>query len=50
MVDIIHIRIHVAGKEVSNPFEYCNIVTITIHKTPPGSCAGLIFSSRTCEN
>jgi len=49
MADIAHISGLVAGKEAANPFEYCDIVTTTTHKTLRGPRAGLIFFSRTCE-
>ena len=33
----------IAGQECNNPFDYCDIVTTTTHKTLRGPRAGLIF-------
>lgn len=46
MSDMAHIGGLVAGKEAANPFEYCNVVTTTTHKTLRGPRAGLIFFQR----
>eukprot|EP00842_Homolaphlyctis_polyrhiza_P006828 jgi/Hompol1/734/HPOL_000928-RA len=46
MADIAHISGLVAGKEAANPFEFCDIVTTTTHKTLRGPRAGLIFFQR----
>ncbi|KAH9268682.1 hypothetical protein BASA84_000114 [Batrachochytrium salamandrivorans] len=46
MCDIAHISGLVAAKEAANPFEYCDIVTTTTHKTLRGPRAGLIFFQR----
>jgi glycine hydroxymethyltransferase len=43
MADIAHIGGLVAGKEANNPFELCDVVTTTTHKTLRGPRAGLIF-------
>jgi len=43
MADIAHISGLVAAGEARNPFEYCDIVTTTTHKTLRGPRAGLIF-------
>jgi glycine hydroxymethyltransferase len=43
MADIAHISGLVAAGEANNPFEYCDIVTTTTHKTLRGPRAGLIF-------
>ncbi|PWN96935.1 glycine hydroxymethyltransferase [Tilletiopsis washingtonensis] len=43
MSDIAHISGLVAAKVQNNPFEYCDIVTTTTHKTLRGPRAGLIF-------
>ncbi|KAI3653020.1 hypothetical protein MP228_002445 [Amoeboaphelidium protococcarum] len=43
MCDMAHISGLVAGRAVANPFEYCDIVTTTTHKTLRGPRAGLIF-------
>ncbi|KAI9142087.1 serine hydroxymethyltransferase [Paraphysoderma sedebokerense] len=46
MADIAHISGLVATKEQNNPFEYCDIVTTTTHKTLRGPRAGIIFFRR----
>ncbi|KAI8813574.1 serine hydroxymethyltransferase [Cladochytrium replicatum] len=46
MADIAHISGLVAGKAAENPFEYCDVVTTTTHKTLRGPRAGLIFFRR----
>lgn len=43
MADIAHISGLVASKVQNNPFEYCDIVTTTTHKTLRGPRAGMIF-------
>jgi glycine hydroxymethyltransferase len=43
MCDIAHISGLVATAEAANPFEYCDVVTTTTHKTLRGPRAGLIF-------
>jgi len=43
MADIAHISGLVAGGKAANPFEYCDVVTTTTHKTLRGPRAGLIF-------
>ncbi|KAK9762454.1 glycine hydroxymethyltransferase shm1 [Basidiobolus ranarum] len=43
MCDMAHISGLVAAQEASNPFEYCDIVTTTTHKTLRGPRAGIIF-------
>lgn len=43
MADIAHISGLVAKQEAENPFEYCDVVTTTTHKTLRGPRAGLIF-------
>jgi glycine hydroxymethyltransferase len=43
MADIAHISGLVAGQEANNPFELCDVVTTTTHKTLRGPRAGLIF-------
>jgi len=43
MADIAHISGLVAAEEQANPFEYCDVVTTTTHKTLRGPRAGLIF-------
>ena len=46
MADIAHISGLVAAQEQRNPFEYCDLVTTTTHKTLRGPRAGLIFFRR----
>lgn len=43
MGDIAHLSGLVAAQELNDPFEYCDIVTTTTHKTLRGPRAGLIF-------
>jgi glycine hydroxymethyltransferase len=43
MADMAHISGLVAGQEAANPFEFCDVVTTTTHKTLRGPRAGLIF-------
>ncbi|KAM0676765.1 hypothetical protein BDAP_002677 [Binucleata daphniae] len=43
MADIAHISGFVATKKMNNPFEYCDIVTTTTHKTLRGPRGALIF-------
>lgn len=43
MGDMAHISGLVAAKQIPSPFEYCDIVTTTTHKTLRGPRAGLIF-------
>lgn len=43
MADISHIAGLIAAKEHNNPFEYCDIVTTTTHKSLRGPRSGLIF-------
>ena len=43
MCDMAHIAGLVAGKCLKSPFEYCDIVTSTTHKTLRGPRAGVIF-------
>lgn len=46
MADMAHISGLVAGKEAVNPFDFCDVVTTTTHKTLRGPRAGLIFFQR----
>ncbi|CAL1289463.1 unnamed protein product [Larinioides sclopetarius] len=43
MADMAHVSGLVAAKLAPNPFEYCDIVTTTTHKTLRGPRAGIIF-------
>tara|TARA_B110001450_G_C17662832_1_gene498098 strand:- start:2162 stop:3487 length:1326 start_codon:yes stop_codon:yes gene_type:complete len=43
MCDMAHISGLVAAEEFKNPFEYCDVVTSTTHKTLRGPRSGLIF-------
>ena len=44
MCDMAHISGLAATQEMNNPFEYCDIVTSTTHKTLRGPRSGMIFS------
>ncbi|XP_059454285.1 serine hydroxymethyltransferase 7 [Corylus avellana] len=46
MCDMAHISGLVAAKECANPFEYCDIVTSTTHKSLRGPRGGIIFYRR----
>ncbi|KAI8819194.1 serine hydroxymethyltransferase [Fimicolochytrium jonesii] len=46
MADIAHISGLVASSEAANPFDFCDVVTTTTHKTLRGPRAGLIFFQR----
>ncbi|KAI7905825.1 serine hydroxymethyltransferase [Cokeromyces recurvatus] len=46
MCDMAHISGLIAGNEALSPFEFCDIVTTTTHKTLRGPRAGLIFFRR----
>jgi glycine hydroxymethyltransferase len=43
MADMAHISGLVATQEAASPFEFCDVVTTTTHKTLRGPRAGLIF-------
>ncbi len=49
MADIAHISGFVATKEMRSPFDYCDIVTTTTHKSLRGPRAGIIFFKRELE-
>jgi len=46
LCDMAHISGIVAAQECNNPFEHCEVVTTTSHKTLRGPRAGLIFFRR----
>ncbi|KAJ3014480.1 Serine hydroxymethyltransferase 4 [Thoreauomyces humboldtii] len=46
LADIAHISGLVAAQEAADPFQYCDVVTTTTHKTLRGPRAGLIFFQR----
>lgn len=43
MADMAHVSGLVAGGVVNNPFDYCDIVTTTTHKSLRGPRSGVIF-------
>ena len=49
MADIAHISGFVATEEMNSPFEYCDIITTTTHKSLRGPRAGIIFFLREFE-
>ena len=49
-MDMAHISGLVATGEARNPFDYCDIVTTTTHKTLRGPRAGMIFYKKEYEN
>ena len=50
MADIAHTSGLVAAQELKDPFEYCDVVTTTTHKTLRGPRAGLIFFRKDLPN
>jgi len=48
--DMAHISGLVATGEHNNPFDYCDIVTTTTHKTLRGPRAGMVFYKKKYEN
>lgn len=46
MCDMAHFSGLVAAREISNPFDYCDIVTSTTHKTLRGPRSGIIFVNK----
>jgi len=50
MGDIAHISGLVVTQEANNPFEYCDIVTTTTHKTLRGPRSGMIFYKKEFES
>jgi glycine hydroxymethyltransferase len=49
MADIAHISGFVVTGEMNSPFEYCDIITTTTHKSLRGPRAGIIFFRREFE-
>ena len=43
LADMAHVSGLVTGEAVNNPFEYCDIVTTTTHKSLRGPRSGMIF-------
>lgn len=50
MCDMAHISGLVAAKQCGNPFQYCDVVTSTTHKTLRGPRAGIIFYKKALKN
>ena len=50
MADMAHVAGLVAAGLVPSPFEHCDIVTSTVHKTLRGPRAGIIFYRRQAKN
>ena len=50
LCDMAHISGLVATKELSDPFEFCDIVTTTTHKTLRGPRSGMIFFKKQYED
>jgi len=53
LMDMAHISGLIATKEAENPFDYCDVITTTTHKSLRGPRAGIIFfrkDSRGFEN
>lgn len=49
LCDMSHFSGFVATQELKNPFDYCDIVTSTTHKTLRGPRAGMIFCKKEYE-
>lgn len=49
MCDMAHVSGLVATQEFNNPFEFCDIVTTTTHKTLRGPRSGMIFFKKEFE-
>ena len=43
LCDMAHISGLVAAQEAANPFDFCDVVTTTTHKTMRGPRSGIIF-------
>jgi glycine hydroxymethyltransferase len=50
MSDIAHTSGLIAAQELNSPFDHCDVVTTTTHKTLRGPRAGLIFFRKDREN
>ena len=50
LCDMAHFSGLVATQELKNPFEYCDVVTTTTHKTLRGPRAGMIFFKKEYES
>ena len=50
MADMAHISGLVAAKQCNNPFDYCDIVTSTTHKSLRGPRSGMIFCKKQYED
>ena len=50
LCDMAHFSGLVATQEVKNPFDYCDVVTTTTHKTLRGPRAGMIFYKKEYES
>merc|ERR1719365_78306 len=50
MADMAHVAGLVAAGVAPSPFQYCDIVTSTVHKTLRGPRAGIIFYRRNAKN
>lgn len=50
MCDMAHISGLVATQEMKSPFDYCDVVTSTTHKTLRGPRSGIIFFKKELEN
>ena len=49
LCDMAHISGFIATKEMNSPFEYCDVVTSTTHKTLRGPRSGMIFYKKELE-
>ena len=49
MCDMAHISGFVVTQELNNPFDYCDVITSTTHKTLRGPRSGMIFYKKELE-